>query len=271
MSTKREMTLAEEWRRQRISQWKGYFLSLLHNAIEIENLPDDVPKRYFLRVLFKCGKIGEWNGLYLKANGIGIDIYGLPTEYNLIGYNGFIRTVKAKDAKILRLNDLAIPIEPYLDYQCGLIVDIETAIRQNIEATRTMKLIECRDQASLLSIKNINEASRLGATAVFMTTAGMQDKVVVHDTGATFMCDQYMQLRKEFINETLNRLGVQTANHKIVTADKVREKNAERMIREAVWGMLPHGRLGRAQYAKLKVYNGAEHPHAAQTPETVQF
>lgn len=212
MSTKREMTLAEEWRRQRISQWKGYFLSLLHNAIEIENLPDDVPKRYFLRVLFKCGKIGEWNGLYLKANGIGIDIYGLPTEYNLIGYNGFIRTVKAKDAKILRLNDLAIPIEPYLDYQCGLIVDIETAIRQNIEATRTMKLIECRDQASLLSIKNINEASRLGATAVFMTTAGMQDKVVVHDTGATFMCDQYMQLRKEFINETLNRLGVQTAN-----------------------------------------------------------
>lgn len=59
--------------------------------------------------------------------------------------------------------------------------------------------------------------------------------------------------------------------HKIVTADKVREKNAERMIREAVWGMLPHGRLGRAQYAKLKVYNGAEHPHAAQTPETVQF
>ena len=48
-------------------------------------------------------------------------------------------------------------------------------------------------------------------------------------------------------------------------------KDTERMIREAVWGMLPHGRLGRAQYAKLKVYNGAEHPHAAQTPETVQF
>lgn len=43
------------------------------------------------------------------------------------------------------------------------------------------------------------------------------------------------------------------------------------MIREAVWGMLPKGRLGRAQYAKLKVYAGAEHPHAAQNPEPVKL
>ena len=34
---------------------------------------------------------------------------------------------------------------------------------------------------------------------------------------------------------------------------------------------LPKGRLGRRQYSKLKVYAGAEHPHAAQTPETVKF
>ena len=33
---------------------------------------------------------------------------------------------------------------------------------------------------------------------------------------------------------------------------------------------MPKGRLGRAQYAKLKVYVGAEHPHAAQKPEPVK-
>ena len=54
------------------------------------------------------------------------------------------------------------------------------------------------------------------------------------------------------------------------TAAYVREHNPERLIRDAVWGMLPHGRLGRAQYRKLKVYAGAEHPHAAQKPETVK-
>ena len=50
----------------------------------------------------------------------------------------------------------------------------------------------------------------------------------------------------------------------------VRETNPERLIRDAVWGMLPKGRLARAQYRKLKVYAGAEHPHAAQKPETVK-
>ncbi len=55
------------------------------------------------------------------------------------------------------------------------------------------------------------------------------------------------------------------------TAKYVREHNPERLIRDAVWGMIPKGRLGRAQYRKLKVYAGAEHPHTAQKPETVKF
>lgn len=55
------------------------------------------------------------------------------------------------------------------------------------------------------------------------------------------------------------------------TADKVRAKNPARIIEDAVWGMMPHGRLGRAQYGKLKVYAGAEHPHAAQNPEKISL
>jgi large subunit ribosomal protein L13 len=51
------------------------------------------------------------------------------------------------------------------------------------------------------------------------------------------------------------------------TAAEIREKKPERLIKDAVWGMLPHGRLGRAQFKKLKVYAGPDHPHAAQNPE----
>lgn len=53
------------------------------------------------------------------------------------------------------------------------------------------------------------------------------------------------------------------------TAAEIRESKPERLVQDAVWGMLPHGRLGRAQFKKLKVYAGAEHPHAAQNPEVV--
>jgi len=43
----------------------------------------------------------------------------------------------------------------------------------------------------------------------------------------------------------------------------------DRVIRAAVWGMLPHNKLGRQLIKRLKVYGGAEHPHTAQTPEPV--
>ncbi|MCW5880475.1 MAG: 50S ribosomal protein L13 [Anaerolineae bacterium] len=41
----------------------------------------------------------------------------------------------------------------------------------------------------------------------------------------------------------------------------------DRVVRAAVWGMLPHTRLGRQQIKKLKVYARADHPHAAQQPK----
>jgi large subunit ribosomal protein L13 len=39
------------------------------------------------------------------------------------------------------------------------------------------------------------------------------------------------------------------------------------VIERAVWGMIPHTSLGRQQKLKMKVYTGAEHPHAAQQPK----
>ena len=42
-----------------------------------------------------------------------------------------------------------------------------------------------------------------------------------------------------------------------------------RVIRSAVWGMLPHNRYGRALMTRLKIYGGNEHPHGAQNPKRV--
>ncbi len=44
----------------------------------------------------------------------------------------------------------------------------------------------------------------------------------------------------------------------------------ERVIRSAVWGMLPHNKFGRQLIKKVKVYGGSEHPHAAQKPMPVE-
>jgi large subunit ribosomal protein L13 len=47
-------------------------------------------------------------------------------------------------------------------------------------------------------------------------------------------------------------------------------KNPERVIEKAVWGMLPHNRMGRNLMSKLRVYAGPDHPHTAQEPKPIQ-
>ena len=56
-----------------------------------------------------------------------------------------------------------------------------------------------------------------------------------------------------------------------MTLAEMRAKKPEGIIRHAVKGMMPKGKLGRAMFKKLKVYAGPEHPHAAQKPEVWNF
>ncbi len=58
---------------------------------------------------------------------------------------------------------------------------------------------------------------------------------------------------------------------KSITARKLMEKRPEDLISHAVRGMLPKNRLGRKLFKKLKVYAGADHPHGAQLPETMEL
>lgn len=52
-----------------------------------------------------------------------------------------------------------------------------------------------------------------------------------------------------------------------IKAADLLDKFPERIIEKAVKGMLPHSKLGRAMFKKMKVYAGPEHPHEAQKPE----
>lgn len=57
--------------------------------------------------------------------------------------------------------------------------------------------------------------------------------------------------------------------HKSENVRARRARHPELLIERAVRGMIPHNRLGRAVYRKLKVYRGEDHPHGAQKPSPV--
>lgn len=62
-----------------------------------------------------------------------------------------------------------------------------------------------------------------------------------------------------------------TGGLRVRTAKTMLEKYPVEMIERAVKGMLPNGRLGRAMYKKLFVYEGETHPHMAQKPEVYEI
>jgi len=57
--------------------------------------------------------------------------------------------------------------------------------------------------------------------------------------------------------------------HKSETFKARQARHPELLVERAVRGMIPHNRLGRAIYTKLKVYKGDQHPHASQQPAAV--
>ncbi|MEW6418328.1 MAG: 50S ribosomal protein L13 [Nitrospirota bacterium] len=74
---------------------------------------------------------------------------------------------------------------------------------------------------------------------------------------------------KKLDNKTYYNHSGYPGGLKAETARKRMGTKPERILTDAVWGMLPKGRLGRAMIKKLKVYRGPEHPHKAQKPESL--
>lgn len=76
---------------------------------------------------------------------------------------------------------------------------------------------------------------------------------------------------KKRTDKMYHRYTGYVGNLKSTSFEKLIDSHPERVIELAVKGMLPRGPLGRDMYRKLKVYAGAEHPHAAQQPQTLEL
>lgn len=214
-STKQARREAENKREIYFNNYKSLFSMLFNNSIEIENLPKDLPKRYLLKILREKGGIAydKKTSLYLPFVEKGIDVYGLPVAYSLIGFNGYVITRNPEEVVILRANDLKFPLEVYFDAQIEKLVDIDMSIEQNLDSVKTMTIAEVSDEASLLSLANEVQARRVGSTIVFKNKNAMQGtEIKVSSTGAQYLVDKLLEARKEIMNETLSTIGISVAN-----------------------------------------------------------
>lgn len=216
MGTRKEVREALKKRNEYEQNYMQRLRLLFHNSIVVENVEEkDLPKRYLFRVLLEKGGIAydRLTGLYLPFVRQGVDVYGLPVRYTLIGYNGYVVTREPDEVVILRANDICEPLDLYFMQQTKKLVDLDLAIEQNLEAIKTMTVAEVVDEATLLSLENEYKARRIGATVLFKNAqARANGEIKVSSTGAQFLVDKLLEARKEVLNETLSTIGIAVAN-----------------------------------------------------------
>ena len=204
---------AEKKRREYTQNYLDRFTILFHNAVEITECK--APKRYILEVLYNQGAIAydKQTELYLPFVEVGVDIYGLPTAYNLIAFNGFTVMRKPEEVVILRANDKKVPLCLYFNQQAKKLVDLDLAIEQNLDCIRTMTIAEVDDESQMLSLANIYESRRIGATVWYVNKNPTQgSQLRTYQTGAEYLVDKLQEARKIVLNETLSTIGISVAN-----------------------------------------------------------
>ncbi|AHV99189.1 50S ribosomal protein L13 [Paenibacillus sabinae] len=91
------------------------------------------------------------------------------------------------------------------------------------------------------------------------------DFVIVINAEKIYLTGKKLQ-NKKYYRHSLHPGGL-----KVTNAETLLNTKPERVIESAVYGMIPKTRQGNAMKLRLKVYAGAEHPHAAQKPEVYEL
>lgn len=215
-NTKQSRKVAEEKKNLYFCNYLERIRALFNNSVNVLGVSEkELPKRYLFRVLFEKGAIAydPETKLYLPFTPVDLDQYNLPKAYQLVGYKGLVLSRTAEEVNILRANDVMTPLYDYVEIQINKIVDIDLAIEQNLNAIKTMTLIEVPDQATLMTLSNLSEAREIGSSVAFVNKKMQLNNVCNKmDTGAQYLIDKLQEARKQIWNETLNAIGISTAN-----------------------------------------------------------
>ena len=133
------------------------------------------------------------------------------------------------------------------------------------EIDRKWFVVDAKDQILGRLATRIARALLGKHKPTFTPGVEMGDYVIVLNAGAVAVTG----------TRTNSRLASKSYHHhsgypgglKSITLRDQLQKHPDRAIRAAVWGMLPHNRMGRSLLKRLKIYAEAEHPHTMQKPE----
>lgn len=141
----------------------------------------------------------------------------------------------------------------------------KTFVPKNPGAARKWLLVDATDKPLGRLAVNLANTLRGKTSPAFDPSVDMGDFVIVVNAEKVKLTGRKLE-QKEYQRYSGWRGGL-----KRFTAKTMLEKHPDRVIKEAVWGMLPKNNISRKMMTRIKVFRGAEHPHAAQCPTDASF
>ena len=141
-----------------------------------------------------------------------------------------------------------------------------------MDKTYFPKAAEITEEWFLFDAENQNLGRLATTVAGILLGKHKPDFTPGMDTGAYVVivnCGKIQVTGKKLDDKVYYHHSNYPSGIKAITLRQQLAKHPDRVLKAAVWGMLPHNKFGRQVIKKLKLYAGTDHPHAAQKPTTL--
>ena len=203
--------LANRWD---YTQYEDMLFNIALSRFEWDGLPDTCDVRYLERALCWNGKAvycrDETLGadLTLKvALGGNFDVYGIPTQRECYGQNGYTIKRDPSNSVVIWNNMAHRPTFQWLTNFAMRMYDLDRTIDVNARAQKTPVLITC-DENERLSFENIYAQFDGNRPVIYGSKALNKDNVQVLRTDAPYVSDKIYQLKVNIWNEAMACLGI---------------------------------------------------------------
>jgi len=142
---------------------------------------------------------------------------------------------------------------------------MKTFVPKNPGDARSWQLVDATNKPLGRLAVNIANTLRGKTRPTFDPSVDAGDFVIVINAEKVLLTGRKLE-QKEYQRYSGWRGGL-----KIFSAETMLEKHPDRVILEAVWGMLPKNNISRKMMTRIKVYRGEAHPHAAQQPMVAAY
>jgi large subunit ribosomal protein L13 len=145
------------------------------------------------------------------------------------------------------------------------MIKIKTYTPKPEDIQREWFVIDAKDQTLGRLAARIAHILRGKHKPIFAPHTDTGDYVIVVN------CDKIRVTGRKLDQKVYYRHSNYPGGFRSETLREVLQRHPDRVIQTAVRGMLPHNRLGRQMIKKLKIYEGANHPHEAQKPKVYEL